>query len=92
MLAFLHSALQGVVTGGTARVAFTGFPLASYPVAGKTGTAEVFGKQPTSWFASYALTNRPRYAVVVVVSRGGTGAETSAPAVRKIYEAIRAQP
>jgi hypothetical protein len=59
MLAFLHSALQGVVTGGTARVAFTGFPLASYPVAGKTGTAEVFGKQPTSWFASYAAVRRP---------------------------------
>jgi len=92
MLAFLHSALRGVVTDGTARAAFAGFPLASYPVAGKTGTAEVFGKQATSWFASYAPANRPRYAVVVVVSQGGTGAETSAPAVRQIYEAIRAQP
>ena len=92
MLAFLHSALPGVVTDGTAKSAFAGFPLASYPVAGKTGTAEVFGKQTTSWFASYAPANRPRYAVVVVVSQGGTGAETSAPAVRQIYEAIRAQP
>ncbi len=92
MLAFLHSALQGVVTGGTAKAAFAGFPLATYPVAGKTGTAEVFGKQSTSWFASYAPANRPRYAVVVVVSQGGTGAETSAPAVRRIYDAIRSQP
>jgi penicillin-binding protein 2 len=92
VLAFLHSALPGVVTGGTARAAFDGFPLASYPVAGKTGTAEVFGKQTTSWFASYAPANRPKYAVVVVVSQGGTGAETSAPAVRQIYEAIRSQP
>jgi len=92
MVAFLHSALQGVVTGGTARAAFSGFPLASYPVAGKTGTAEVFGKQSTSWFASYAPANRPRYAVVVVVSQAGTGAETSAPAVRQIYDAIRLQP
>ena len=92
MLAFLHSALQGVVTDGTAKTAFAGFPLASYPVAGKTGTAEVFGKQTTSWFASYAPADRPRYAVVVVVSQGGTGAETSAPAVRQIYEAIRSQP
>ena len=92
MLAFLRSALPGVVTDGTAKTAFAGFPLASYPVAGKTGTAEVFGKQTTSWFASYAPANRPKYAVVVVVSQGGTGAETSAPAVRQIYEAIRAQP
>ena len=92
MLAFLRSALRGVVTDGTAKAAFAGFPLASYPVAGKTGTAEVFGKQTTSWFASYAPANRPKYAVVVVVSQGGTGAETSAPAVRQIYEAIRSQP
>ena len=92
MVAFLHSALQGVVTGGTAKTAFAGFPLASYPVAGKTGTAEVFSKQPTSWFASYAPASRPKYAVVVVVSQGGTGAETSAPAVRQIYDAIRSQP
>ena len=92
MLEFLHSALAGVVTEGTAAGAFAGFPLASYPVAGKTGTAEVFGKQTTSWFASYAPADRPKYAVVVVVSQGGRGAETAAPAVRQIYEAIRAQP
>ena len=92
MLTFLHSALRGVVTDGTAKTAFAGFPLASYPIAGKTGTAEVFGKQTTSWFVSYAPANRPKYAVVVVVSQAGTGAETAAPAVRKIYEAIRLQP
>ncbi len=92
ILAFLHSALRGVVTDGTAKAAFAGFPLASYPIAGKTGTAEVFGKQTTSWFVSYAPANKPKYAVVVVVSQAGTGAETSAPAVRTIYDAIRLQP
>lgn len=92
MLAFLHSALRGVVTDGTAKAAFAGFPLASYPVAGKTGTAEVFGKQTTSWFVSYAPADKPKYAVAVVVSQAGTGAETSAPAVRAIYDAIRLQP
>jgi penicillin-binding protein 2 len=92
MLAFLHSALRGVVTDGTAKAAFAGFPLASYPIAGKTGTAEVFGKQTTSWFVSYAPANKPKYAVVVVVSQAGTGAETSAPAVRTIYDAIRSLP
>ena len=60
MPAFLHSALQGVVVDGSAKAGFAGFLLASCPVAGKTGTAEVFGRQTTSWFASYAPANRPR--------------------------------
>jgi penicillin-binding protein 2 len=90
--AFLADALRGVVTEGTAAGAFAGFPLASYPVAGKTGTGEVFGKQSTSWFASYGPATRPRYAVVVVVSQGGTGGATAAPAVRAIWDAIRAHP
>jgi penicillin-binding protein 2 len=88
-LAFLHGALGGVVTQGTARGAFAGFPLAQWPVAGKTGTAEAFDKQDTSWFVSYAPTTRPRYAVAVVVSQGGTGAEAAAPAARAIHDVLR---
>ena len=85
VLAYLQSALRGVVTSGTAQGAFAGFPV---PVAGKTGTGEVYGKQATSWFSSFAPANAPQYAVVAVVSQGGTGATTAAPLVRKIYEAI----
>lgn len=88
-LAFLRGALGGVVTHGTASGAFAGFPLAQWPVAGKTGTAEAFGKQDTSWFVSYAPTTRPRYAVAVVVSQGGTGAEAAAPAARAIHDVLR---
>jgi len=47
--------------------AFAGFPLSSVPVAGKTGTAEVAGKQPHSWFAAAAPANQPEYVVVAVV-------------------------
>jgi penicillin-binding protein 2 len=88
-LAFLRGALAGVVTHGTAQGAFAGFPLAQWPVAGKTGTAEAFGRQDTSWFVSYAPTTKPRYAVAVVVSQGGTGAETAAPAARAIHDVLR---
>jgi penicillin-binding protein 2 len=88
-LAFLRGALGGVVTNGTARGAFAGFPLTQWPVAGKTGTAEAFDKQDTSWFVSYAPTTRPRYAVAVVVSQGGTGAEAAAPAARAIHDVLR---
>jgi penicillin-binding protein 2 len=92
MRAFLDDALRGVVVEGTAAGAFEGFPLATYPVAGKTGTGEVFGQQATSWFASYGPATAPRYAVVVVVNQGGTGGATAAPAVRAIWDAIRTQP
>lgn len=85
VMRFLQKALRGVVTSGTGAGVFAGYPV---PVSGKTGTGEVYGKQATSWFASYAPSDKPQYAVVVVVSQGGTGASTSAPAVRTIYDAL----
>lgn len=91
-LKFLQGALREVVISGTGAGAFSGFPIS---VSGKTGTAEVFGrnlngslKDNTSWFASYAPTEKPRYAVVMMVSQGGFGASTSGVGVRKIYEAL----
>jgi penicillin-binding protein 2 len=85
VLALLRDSLRGVVTSGTARGAFAGFPV---PVAGKTGTGEVYGKQTTSWFSSFAPADKPRFAISVVVSQGGTGGSTAAPIVRDIYSAI----
>ena len=89
---FLHRALRSVVTGGTATGSFSGFPVA---VSGKTGTAQVFGKNPngsakddTSWFASYGPTENPQYAVVMMVSQGGFGASTSGVGVRDIYATL----
>jgi penicillin-binding protein 2 len=91
-LTFLQKSLRSVVTTGTAKWRFDGMPI---PVSGKTGTGEVYGKNldgsskdTTSWFASYAPSNAPQYAVVMMVSQGGTGSGTSGPSVRRIYEAI----
>ena len=50
----------------------------------KTGTAEVYGKQTTSWFATYTKD----YTVVMTISQGGTGSGASGPAVRNIYNAL----
>lgn len=87
--AYLRSALADVTRpGGSAGSAFVGFPQGRYPVAGKTGTGEVFGQQSTAWFAGYGPTTRPKYAVVVVVSQGGSGSTVAAPAVRQIFDAI----
>lgn len=86
----LREALRDVVAtrGGTAHAAFAGFPLRSWPVAGKTGTAEVHGEQDTAWFVSYAPVEDPRYVVGVVVSQGGTGGATAAPIARDIHEEL----
>lgn len=70
------------------QTAFTGFPLDKYPIAGKTGTAEVFGKQDTSWFASWAPANHPKYVVVGMMEQAGLGSQAAAPMVRKVYEGL----
>ena len=44
----------------------------------KTGTAEVFGGQATSVFASFAPASDPKYVVVVMVPKSGEGADVSA--------------
>ena len=89
---FLQSALREVVISGTGAGVFSGFPI---EISGKTGTAQVFGrnlnggeKADTSWFAAYAPTKKPRFAVVMMVSQGGFGASTSGVGVRKIYETL----
>ena len=89
---FLHRGLRMVVTKGTAAGVFAGFPV---EVSGKTGTAQVFGRNPngspkddTSWFAGYGPTADPQYAVVMMVSQGGFGASTSGLGVRNIFETL----
>ena len=89
---FLQGALREVVVSGTGAGVFAGFPI---EISGKTGTGQVFGRNPngtlkddTSWFASYAPSKKPRFAVVMMVGQGGFGASTSGVGVRQIYEAI----
>jgi len=89
---FLQGALREVVVSGTGAGVFAGFPI---EVSGKTGTGQVFGRNPngslkddTSWFASFAPSKKPRYAVVMMVGQGGFGASTSGVGVRQIYSAL----
>jgi penicillin-binding protein 2 len=87
-LAYIRSALQGVITSGTAAGAFGGFPLSKVCVAGKTGTAQVAGKVATSVFASFAPCGHPKYVVVMMIPDSGYGADVSGPAVRQIWDSI----
>ncbi len=84
VVSYIDSALKGVSLRGTMNWRLLDFPLDQVQIRAKTGSAEVYGKQSTSWVASYT----GDYAVVMMVSQGGTGSGTSGPAVRAIYEAL----
>jgi penicillin-binding protein 2 len=87
-LAAIGAALRTVPAAGTAASAFAGFPLDRFPVAGKTGTADLPPKAPFAWFASYAPVGSPKYVVVVMVEQGGHGGESAAPVARVVYEKL----
>lgn len=65
-----------------------------YTVCGKTGTAQVTdgtGRvvDHTTWFASFAPYENPRYAVIVMVESGSSGGGTCAPIAKQIFQALR---
>ncbi len=75
---------------GTSAPVFSGYKV---EVSGKTGTAEVWDSGENrmvdyAWYASYAPSSDPKYAVVVMIEKGGHGASTAAPATRTIYDAL----
>jgi penicillin-binding protein 2 len=80
------------VEEGTAYGAFMGFPLAQFPLAGKTGTAEVVGKQDTALFVAFGPTPDPRFVAAVVMEESGFGAAAAAPVVRRIFDGLLKNP
>ncbi len=93
--------LQGLIgvvnsTSGTAYYPFhqyAKFDLASYLVAGKTGTASNSGGQePNSWFVGFGPAYSPRYAVICVIGQGGYGADGAAPVVAQAFNYLVKHP
>jgi penicillin-binding protein 2 len=71
---------------GTSADVFEGFPI---EVAGKTGTAEKgAGRPDQSWYVALAPYPNPKYVVAATFEQGGFGAETAAPAVRRILASL----
>jgi penicillin-binding protein 2 len=72
------------------------FPLTTFPIAGKTGTADLTAgtvKEPNAWFVGFGPTNTThQYVVAVVVGQGGYGADAAAPAVANIFNYLYANP
>lgn len=101
-LELVRRALRQVVAGerGTGKAA----EVADFPVAGKTGTAQVVRlsrDQPYepdqiprehrdhALFVAYAPSNAPEIAVAAIVEHGGHGGSAAGPVVRRVLEAYR---
>lgn len=89
----IRQGLEDVITGanGTAAGAFAGFPLEQYPVAGKTGTAQIGSVDSGlnyAWFVSYAPADDPQYVVSVYLAKAGHGGESAAPVAREVFEGL----
>ena len=94
------NAMADVVHGpkGTARRIGVG---ATYRIAGKTGTAQVFGIAQNeeydadkvdkklhdhALFIAFAPVDNPRIALAVLVENGGSGSKAAAPIARKVLD------
>ncbi|MDR3052911.1 MAG: penicillin-binding protein 2 [Coriobacteriales bacterium] len=66
---------------------FDAFPV---EIAGKTGTAEVIGKDDYSWFVAYAPRENPKYCVACLVEQVGDGSSAGLLGVKhtlaKLYD------
>jgi penicillin-binding protein 2 len=88
-LATVREAMRAEVEDaeGTGRAA----AVPGFPISGKTGTAQVKNQRGTlegytTWFASFAPFDQPRYAVVIMVEDGRSGGKTCAPVAHHIFE------
>ena len=92
--AAVTSMMIDVVKRGTGTAA----AVPGFTVAGKTGTAEAPGGPPHAWFIGFAPAEAPRFAIAVVVERGGdlgdeaTGGRVAAPVAGKVLAKLLATP
>ena len=96
-LEVIRKAMVDVTVAGTGARAFAGV---KYPVAGKTGTAQVFSLKGAKYkagevhermrdhalFIAYAPADNPKIAVAVLVENGGFGAAAAAPIARQVLD------
>jgi penicillin-binding protein 2 len=74
----------------------------SFEMSGKTGTSQVISKrekdmtpeelkknQNHAIFTAFAPSDKPRYAISVVVEHGGSGSRAAAPLAKKILEEVK---
>jgi penicillin-binding protein 2 len=73
--------------------AYIGSPIQNM-LGGKTGTAEVFGKQDTAWLSSWGPVSNnhgavsARFVVTGMIEQGGTGATSAGPMLKRIWDGL----
>ncbi len=87
-LAAIRDGLVAVNRSGTATAAFAGFPLDQYPIAGKTGTAQVYQQPDYALYAGFGPLPQAKYAVSAVLEKAGFGGDAAAPAVRRFFDIL----
>lgn len=91
--------MRGAVLEGTARGVFRNV---AYEVAGKTGTAQVFGLKKGEtykdrsasaerlrdhgWFIAFSPMEQPQIALAAIVENAGFGSQSAAPAVKQVLD------
>ena len=97
---FRNRAIRGLVgvtedVEGTAYWAFNSvatdgafFPIENFPIAAKTGTAEVRGKADSSLFAAITPAQNPDYVMVVILEEAGFGSAVAAPMSARVLEKV----
>ena len=82
----LLDGLAQVPISGTAASAFRGFDMEAFPIAGKTGTAQVQDKADTAVFSAFGPLPAPRYQVTVLMEESGFGGSNAAPVARALFD------
>jgi len=81
--------------GGTAAGAFEGFDLGAFPIAGKTGTAQVTGKGDYALYVGFGPVRPgqdPEYVVSVIFEDVGQfGGDVAAPVARAVFDGLSNQ-
>ena len=97
---FRNRAIRGLVgvtedVEGTAYWAFNSvatdgafFPIENFPIAAKTGTAEVRGKADSSLFAAITPAQDPDYVMVAILEEAGFGSAVAAPMTARVLEKV----
>ena len=97
---FRNRAIRGLIgvtedVEGTAYWAFNSvatdgafFPIENFPIAAKTGTAEVRGKADSSLFAAFTPAQDPDYVMVTILEEAGFGSAVAAPMSARVLEKV----
>ena len=54
----------------------------------KSGTAEVYGRDPNAWFAGFINNDDAPYAFIVCVENGGYGSSVAGPVANQVLQAL----